>query len=359
MTFLRSPIAISLTLLTLAGATAEGQVGRSCNLFSPCSSGYSCQPLIQKCYNSPRQEGQPCSAGFSCGGGLRCQPGSQRCVKENAAPNALEDAGSSAQRAAQQAAWAAQQAAAATQQAAQQAADELRRAAQSQAAAQPVSVVDAGLVWTHCATEGGTCVVPGPRRVRFGAPSSYKGRITQSSVPCTNEAFFGDPMPGVLKTCSYWSNDPEMSSVTSTGSATNVARGKPTAQSSTEFDGAASRAVDGNTDGAYFSGSVTHTSSAPNQWWMVDLGASYRIESITIYNRTDCCAERLNALVAVTATPGWPSSSMSYQVTVGGQPVTNFRVADAGAIYGRFVYVLQSGGQPLSLTEVVVMGVPQ
>jgi hypothetical protein len=355
---LLSPMAISLALLTLSAPTAEGQAGRGCSIFSPCSAGYSCQPIVQKCYNSPRREGQPCSAGFSCGSGLRCQPGSQTCVTENAANNALEDAGSSAQRAAQQAAWAAQQAAAATQQAAQQAADEMRRAAQSQPAAQPVSVVD-GMQWTFCANEGGTCVVPGPRRVRYGVPGKYNGRITQSSVACTNEAFFNDPMPGVVKTCSYWSNDPEMSSVANSGAATNVARGKPTAQSSTEFDGAASRAVDGNTDGAFFSGSVTHTATAPNQWWMVDLGASYRIESISIYNRTDCCAERLSAVVAITATAGWPSNSLAYQAAVGGQPVTTYRIADAGAIYGRFVYVLQNGSQPLSLTEVVVMGVPQ
>jgi hypothetical protein len=141
--------------------------------------------------------------------------------------------------------------------------------------------------------------------------------------------------------------------------ATNVARGKPTAQSTTDYGGEASRAVDGSIDGAFFSGSVTHTATAANQWWMVDLGATYRIESIAVYNRTDCCAERLNATLAVTGTPGWPSGSLAYQSQIGTQPVSQFRVANPGAVYGRYVYVIQNGSEPLSLTEVVVMGIPR
>ena len=80
-----------LAVVALGNSAANAQVGKSCSPFSPCSKGYSCQPLVQKCYNSPRQEGQPCSAGFSCGSGLRCAAGVQKCVPENAAPTgALE-----------------------------------------------------------------------------------------------------------------------------------------------------------------------------------------------------------------------------------------------------------------------------
>jgi hypothetical protein len=39
----------------------------------------SCQPGVQKCYNSPRQAGEPCVAGYPCGSGLACAAGSQIC----------------------------------------------------------------------------------------------------------------------------------------------------------------------------------------------------------------------------------------------------------------------------------------
>jgi hypothetical protein len=76
---------------------------------------------------------------------------------------------------------------------------------------------------------------------------------------------------------------------------TNVALGKVAKQLSDAFpNGLASSAVDGNTDGNFFNGSVTHTTSMDNPWWTVDLGADHQIDEIRIWNRTDCCAERLN-----------------------------------------------------------------
>jgi alpha-L-fucosidase len=42
----------------------------------------------------------------------------------------------------------------------------------------------------------------------------------------------------------------------------NLALGRPAAQSSTGWSAPASRAVDGNTDGNFGGGSVTHTSTA-------------------------------------------------------------------------------------------------
>ena len=66
-------------------------------------------------------------------------------------------------------------------------------------------------------------------------------------------------------------------------SVSNLALGKPATQSSTlpgyATAGAAS-AVDGNTDGSFFDGSVTATNLDPNAWWQVDLGASAAVSSI-------------------------------------------------------------------------------
>src|SRR5258708_750220 len=65
----------------------------------------------------------------------------------------------------------------------------------------------------------------------------------------------------------------------------NLALGQPATQSSTLFGSDASLAVDGNTDGNWCDGSVTHTDYDPNSWWEVDLGQSRQIGSISIFNR--------------------------------------------------------------------------
>jgi putative heme-binding domain-containing protein len=68
----------------------------------------------------------------------------------------------------------------------------------------------------------------------------------------------------------------------------NVARQGKASQDSTASGGDASKAIDGNTSGAYANGGQTHSQEgARNPWWEVDLGADLRIDSILIYNRTD------------------------------------------------------------------------
>jgi len=79
---------------------------------------------------------------------------------------------------------------------------------------------------------------------------------------------------------------------------TNVALGKPTSQSATIWEGASSRAVDGNTNGNWGGNSVTHTpENAANPWWEVDLQGSYEISKINLFGRTDCCSDRLRGVV--------------------------------------------------------------
>lgn len=73
----------------------------------------------------------------------------------------------------------------------------------------------------------------------------------------------------------------------------NIALGKPASQSSTDHGGDASKAVDGNRDGNFGAGSVTHTDHFGSEWWEVDLQEDFTITRIDIYNRRDCCKERL------------------------------------------------------------------
>ncbi|GMH42299.1 hypothetical protein BSKO_10218 [Bryopsis sp. KO-2023] len=80
-----------------------------------------------------------------------------------------------------------------------------------------------------------------------------------------------------------------------------VSQQKPTFQSTTEWGGSSSRAVDGNFDTAYGGNSCTHTgldrgshAHTVNPWWGVDLGSSVQLTKVVVTNRKDCCSERLS-----------------------------------------------------------------
>ena len=56
-----------------------------------------------------------------------------------------------------------------------------------------------------------------------------------------------------------------------TGDGAELQKAGTPSQSSTGFGGASDRAIDGKTDGKYDAGSVTHTESQDDPWWLVDL----------------------------------------------------------------------------------------
>jgi len=147
------------------------------------------------------------------------------------------------------------------------------------------------------------------------------------------------------------------------GGLVNLARGKAALQSSTGYGGSADRAVDGNTNGNYFAGSMTHTQEAalPEPWWQVDLGRSAQIDHVMLWNRSDCCGERLAAFwVFVSETP-FPQGDAAtllrdtriwrYQFKGGAGLQTRVPVGARG----RYVRVQLSGVGPLSLAEVEVL----
>jgi len=72
---------------------------------------------------------------------------------------------------------------------------------------------------------------------------------------------------------------------------TNIAFKKQTSLSSTHkpWGGPSSNAVDGN--------KKTWTHTLKGGWWIVDLGKSYNIEMIKIFNRQECCQNRLNGVL--------------------------------------------------------------
>ena len=73
----------------------------------------------------------------------------------------------------------------------------------------------------------------------------------------------------------------------------NVAAGKPSSQSTTNFGGSAARANDGDTSGDYNFESVSHTDAvAGSIFWEVDLQGDHNINEISIHARINCCPGR-------------------------------------------------------------------
>jgi hypothetical protein len=125
------------------------------------------------------------------------------------------------------------------------------------------------------------------------------------------------------------------------------------------------RAVDGNTNGAWSGGSVTHTAQPESEaWWQVDLEGSHEIGEIAIWNRTDsCCRDRLSNYYVFVSEEPFASGSVAGTLAQPGVQAF-FEEQTAGSptrlpvdTIGRYVRVqLTSQSDPLSLAEVEVLG---
>ncbi len=143
----------------------------------------------------------------------------------------------------------------------------------------------------------------------------------------------------------------------------NVAFGKPTRQSSTFGDIFSSRnAVDGDRDGTYEpkeevdASPITHTHAQNNPWWEVDLLGEFNIQQINIYNREDCCQDRLRGF-RVDILNGSNRVVKTYNHTPGDQtPDYETIINIQGGTRGNKVKVSIPGSNKiLSLAEVEVI----
>lgn len=147
--------------------------------------------------------------------------------------------------------------------------------------------------------------------------------------------------------------------------ATNLALGKAARQSSTFLDAGAARAVDGNTGGVYGQGSVSHTQSDANAWWQVDLGLRANVDRVRLWNRTDCCTERLRAFSLLLSETDMAGRSYADLLadpavtvrTVSGTNLTSNMQIPVGTV-ARFVRVQLAATEYLHLAEVEVFGAP-
>lgn len=124
----------------------------------------------------------------------------------------------------------------------------------------------------------------------------------------------------------------------------------------------ASNAIDGNTDGDYYHKSIQHTNEDFGlpvgngfAWWQVALDQDYLIDSITIWNRTDCCTARLKEFTVSIFNDDSLVWSGSYDEDNGPLPSTSF----AGiATIGDTVFVQLDRRDYLHMAEVQVFAGP-
>ena len=109
--------------------------------------------------------------------------------------------------------------------------------------------------------------------------------LTGTNSKSTSGRFVRIDLPGVNKILS-------LGEVQVFSSEENISKGAKATQSSTDFEGKAERAIDGNTSGKYSDNSTTHSEISTDPWWEVDLGKASTIDKIVVWNRTDAEAAR-------------------------------------------------------------------
>ncbi len=118
---------------------------------------------------------------------------------------------------------------------------------------------------------------------------------------------------------------------------TNYAMGGTATQSTTGASRPAGNAIDGN-----LGENGTHTdASVADPWWQVALGADEPITQIVLYNRTDCCKDRLSDITVVIRDA---LDSMDLLTS----PLLNPANAIGGPATLEWDVVAANGGSPLS-----------
>ena len=143
----------------------------------------------------------------------------------------------------------------------------------------------------------------------------------------------------------------------------NLAQGKPAVSSSEAYGGAASRVVDGDTNGVFNNNSVSHTDENEYAWWQVDLGASSPLSTVNVWNRTDCCTQRLDDHWTFVSDQPFDTSLTPTQQAAKPGVWSSHRTGPAPVVTvekpgvtGRYVMVQLSKKDYLTLAEVEVYG---
>ena len=117
---------------------------------------------------------------------------------------------------------------------------------------------------------------PAPEESETSNRPKMKGRFVRLELPKDHDGFL------------------TLSEVQVFSGGRNIARTGQATQSSVDYNSPAAKAIDGNHNGSFASCSCTKSERAA--WWELDLGAEFLIDSVAVWNRTDCCPERLDQL---------------------------------------------------------------
>jgi hypothetical protein len=82
-----------------------------------------------------------------------------------------------------------------------------------------------------------------------------------------------------------------------TGTGKELQKTGKASQSTTDFDGEAQRAADGNTNQDFYNGSTSHTQFEQNPSWEIDFEKDVDIGQIKVFNRGDACGSRLKGAI--------------------------------------------------------------
>ena len=133
----------------------------------------------------------------------------------------------------------------------------------------------------------------------------------------------------------------------------NIAAHKSASQSSTAYEGEASRAVDGNRDNAWDNRSVTHTDFQDHSWWKVDLEKEESVGTVRIYNRGDGdVANRLSNFDVILLDKDGNEAARQHVDSLNNQPTVDVQFSGVDARYVKIE--LNKSKTPLSLAEVEV-----
>ena len=126
----------------------------------------------------------------------------------------------------------------------------------------------------------------------------------------------------------------------------------------------APNALDGDMTGTEASGAMAHTALEANAWWELDLVTLHAIDSIRLWNRTDCCADRLSDFYVLVSDEPFVSASLPAARAQAGVTehyvgaAVNGQIEIPVARTGRFIRVQRAGTAYLNLAEVQVFGEP-
>ena len=130
---------------------------------------------------------------------------------------------------------------------------------------------------------------------------------------------------------------------------TNIALNGTATQSTTTNGGVASRAIDGNTDGIFGNGSVTHTAAGTDEWWRVDFQTATDVTKIMVYNRTGGTGVGVARLNGCVIDLYDANDSIAYSSTLTSNVIHYLNVEKTSFSY---IMVRNNGSDALNLAEV-------